>query len=143
MIDISKKIMEAMKNRDKVASETYKMLKARILEFKTAKNAKEYNDAEEINLIRKMIQERQDSACVYLENGRGELADNEYAEIKVLEELMPPIPSRKNVEEYLSEHYINGVEKKDMGNVIREIKNALVGVDGKTVSDCVKERLIL
>lgn len=142
MIDINKKIMEAMKNRDKVASETYKMLKSKILEFKTAKNAKEYNDAEEVNLIRKMIQERQDSACIYLENGRNELADNEYAEIKVLERLMPPLPSRKNVEEYLSEHYINGVERKHMGNVIREIKDALVGVDGKTVSDCVKERLI-
>ena len=67
MIDINKKIMEAMKARDKVASETYKLLKAKILEFKTAKNAKEYTDAEEIKLIQKMIQERQDSICIYLE----------------------------------------------------------------------------
>ena len=44
MIDITKKIMDAMKAHDKVASETYKLIKAKILEFKTQKNAPEYND---------------------------------------------------------------------------------------------------
>ena len=68
MIDVNKKIMEAMKAHDKVASETFKLVKAKILEFKTAKNAKEYDEAAEINLIRKMIQESQDSACIYLQN---------------------------------------------------------------------------
>ena len=58
MVDINKLIMESMKSGNKVASETYKLLKAKILEFKTAKNAKEYTDAEEINLIKKMIEER-------------------------------------------------------------------------------------
>ena len=43
MIDITKKIMDAMKVHDKVASETYKLIKAKILEFKTQKNAPEYN----------------------------------------------------------------------------------------------------
>ncbi len=42
MIDINAKIMGSMKAHDKVASETYKLIKAKILEFKTAKNAKEY-----------------------------------------------------------------------------------------------------
>ena len=65
MIDVNKLIMDAMKARDKVASETYKLLKAKILEFKTAKNAKEYNDAEEINLINKMISDRKNTAEIY------------------------------------------------------------------------------
>ena len=75
MIDINKKIMEAMKAHDKVASETYKLLKAKILEFKTAKNAREYNDAEEITLINKMISDRTNSAEIYLQNNRKDLAD--------------------------------------------------------------------
>ena len=142
MIDINKKIMEAMKAHDKVASETYKLLKAKILEFKTAKNAKEYTDAEEIKLIQKMIQERQDSVCLYLENNRQDLADDEYAQIKVLEDLLPALPTEDDVREYLNKHYLNGIEKKQMGIVIKEIKETFVGVDGKMVADCVKNILV-
>lgn len=139
MIDINAKIMEAMKAHDKVASETYKLLKAKIIEFKTAKNAKEYTDAEEIKLIQKMIQERQDSICIYLEANRGELADAELAQVHVLEELLPILPTEDDIREYLNEYYPNGVEKKSMGIVIKEIKEALIGVDGKLVADCVKK----
>ena len=138
MIDINKKIMEAMKAHDKVASETYKLLKAKILEYKTAKNAKPYDEAAEINLIRKMIQERQDSVCIYLENNRGDLADDEYAQIKVLDALLPPLPTENDVKEWLLKNYPIGISKKEMGKTIKEIKEALVGVDGKMVSDIVK-----
>ena len=138
MIDINKKIMEAMKAKDKVASETFKLLKAKILEFKTAKNAKPYDEAAEINLIRKMIQERQDSVCIYLENNRGDLVDDEYAQIKVLDALLPPLPTENDVKEWLLKNYPIGISKKEMGKVIKEIKEVLVGVDGKMVSDIVK-----
>ena len=142
MIDINKKIMEAMKAHDKVASETYKLLKAKILEFKTAKNAKEYDDAAEINLIRKMIQERQDSACIYLENKRQDLADDEYAQIKVLDALLPPLPTKNDIELFINKNYPDGIEKKQMGIAIKTIKENLIGVDGKLVADCVKSKLI-
>ena len=85
MIDINAKIMEAMKAHDKVASETYKLLKAKILEFKTAKNAREYNDSEEITLINKMISDRTNSVEIYLQNNRKDLADAEYAQMRVLQ----------------------------------------------------------
>jgi len=137
MIDVNKKIMESMKAHDKVASETFKLLKAKILEFKTAKNAREYNDAEEITLINKMISDRANSAEIYLVNDRKDLADAEYAQMKVLQDLLPGLPTKEDVEAYLSEHYPNGVEKKHMGVVIKEVKNALLGADGKLVSDCV------
>ena len=142
MIDINKKIMESMKAHDKVASETFKLLKAKILEFKTAKNAREYNDAEEIKLIQKMIQERTDAARIYLDNNRVDLADNEYAQAKVLDSLLPELPTKEDIEDYLKEYYPNGIEKKQMGMVIKEVKDALLGVDGKLVSECVKNILI-
>ena len=141
MIDINKKIMEAMKAHDKVASETYKLLKAKILEFKTAKNAKEYNDAEEINLIRKMIDDRNNSAEIYKNNNRQDLANDELAQVAVLKTLLPPLPTENDIKEYLHEHYPNGIEKKDMGNVIKEVKATLIGADGKLVSECVKNIL--
>ena len=141
MIDINKKIMEAMKAHDKVASETYKLLKAKILEFKTAKNAREYNDAEEITLINKMISDRTTSIELYLQNNRQDLADDEYAQIKVLQELLPTLPTQEDIVNYLNENYPDGVEKKMMGIVIKEVKEKLLGADGKTVADCVKNIL--
>ena len=138
MLDVNNLIMGAMKAHDKVASETYKLLKAKILEFKTAKNAEEYTQAEEIKLIQKMIQERQDSITIYLENGRNNLADDEYAQVKVLQDLLPKLPTEDDIKNYLNEYYPNGVEKKSMGIVIKEVKEALVGADGKLVSECVK-----
>lgn len=142
MIDVNKLIMGAMKAHDKVASETYKLLKARILEFKTAKNAREYNDGEEITLINKMISDRANSVEIYLENNRQDLADDEYAQIKVLQALLPGLPTEEDIEAYLSEHYPEGIEKKQMGLVIKEVKENLLGADGKLVSECVKKILI-
>ena len=142
MIDINAKIMEAMKAKNKVASETYKLLKAKILEFKTAKNAKEYTDAEEINLIKKMIEERKNTAQIYSDNNRPELAEAELAQANVLQDLMPALPTQEDIVNYLNEHYSNGIEKKQMGLVIKEIKEALVGADGKLISECVKNILV-
>lgn len=142
MIDVNKKIMEAMKAHDKVASETYKLLKAKILEFKTAKNAKEYNETEEINLIRKMIDDRMNSAEIYKNNNRQDLANDELAQADVLQALLPALPTEDDIREYLNEHYPNGIEKKQMGVVIKEIKNVLIGADGKLVSECVKNCLL-
>lgn len=142
MIDVNAKIMEAMKAKDKVASETYKLFKAKILEFKTAKNAKEYTDAEEINLIKKMIEERKNTAQIYSDNNRPELAEAELAQANVLEALMPALPTKEDVEKYLNEKYPAGIDKKMMGLVIKEIKEVLVGADGKMVSECVKSKLV-
>lgn len=142
MLDINNLIMSAMKARDKVASETYKMLKAEILKFKTEKNAREYNDSEEINLINKMIADRNNSADIYNQNGRKDLADMEYAQAKVLQALLPVLPTKEDIDMYLNEYYPSGIEKKSMGLVIKEVKNALLGADGKLVSECVKSRLV-
>ena len=142
MVDINRMIMESMKAHNKVASETFKLLKAKILEFKTAKNAREYNDSEEIALINKMISDRLNSAEIYLQNNRKDLADAEYAQVKVLQELLPTLPTKEDIDAYLDEHYPDGIDKKQMGAAIKEVKTELLGADGKTISDSVKERLV-
>lgn len=142
MIDVNKKIMESMKAHDKVASETFKLLKAKILEFKTAKNAREYNDSEEITLINKMISDRMNSATIYLENDRKDLADAEYAQAKVLQDLLPSLPTKEDIDMYLDSNYPNGIDKKQMGMVIKEVKANLLGADGKMVADSVRERIL-
>lgn len=131
MIEINKLIMDAMKSHDKVASETYKLIKAKILEFKTSKNAKEYDDQAEIQLLSKMIKERQDSAEVYSSNGRQDLADAELAQAKVIENLLPKEATEDDIKNWLVSHYPDGIDKKDRGTVMQSLKSDLKRIDGK------------
>ena len=112
MLDINAKIMEAMKSKNKIASETFKLIKAKILEFKTQKNAPEYTEEAEIKLLQKMVKEREESAKIYKDAGRNELADAELAQVAIINELLPKIASQEDVENYLNEKYPNGIEKK-------------------------------
>ena len=142
MLDINAKIMEAMKSKNKIASETFKLIKAKILEFKTQKNAPEYTEEAEIKLLQKMVKEREESAKIYKDAGRNELADAELAQVAIINELLPKIASQEDVENYLNEKYPNGIEKKSMGVVIREVKSEFDGVDGAMVANIVKSKLV-
>lgn len=142
MLDINGKIMEAMKSKNNVASETFKLIKAKIIEFKTQKNAPEYNEEAEIKLLQKMVKEREESAKIYKNAGRAELADAELAQVAVINELLPKVASQEDVENYLNKKYPNGIEKKSMGIVIKEVKTEFVGVDGGMVANLVKTKLV-
>lgn len=142
MIDINKLIMEAMKSHDKVASETYKLLKAKILEFKTQPKAPEYNDAAEISIIKKMIDERKNTIEIYNQNNRPDLADEESKQMNVLETLLPKLPTETDIKNYIKENYPSGIDKKSMALAIKDIKQNLIGADGKMVADIVKNNLI-
>ena len=142
MLDINAKIMEAMKSKNKIASETFKLIKAKIGEFKTQKNAPEYTEEAEIKLLQKRVKEREESAKIYKDAGRNELADAELAQVAIINELLPKIASQEDVENYLNNKYPNGIEKKSMGIVIREVKSEFVGVDGAMVANIVKSKLV-
>ena len=142
MLDINAKIMEAMKSRNNVASETFKLIKAKIIEFKTQKNAPEYNEEAEIKLLQKMVKEREESAKIYKNAGRAELADAELAQVAVINELLPKVASQEDVENFLNKKYPNGIEKKSMGIVIKEVKTEFIGVDGGMVANLVKTKLV-
>ena len=142
MLDINTKIMEAMKSKNHVASETFKLIKAKIIEFKTQKNAPEYNEEAEIKLLQKMVKEREESAKIYKNAGRAELADAELAQVAVINELLPKVASQEDVENYLNKKYSNGIEKKSMGIVIKEVKTEFVGVGGGMVANLVKTKLV-
>ena len=142
MLDINAKIMEAIKSKNHVASETFKLIKAKIIEFKTQKNAPEYNEEAEIKLLQKMVKEREESAKIYKNAGRAELADAELAQVAVINELLPKVASQEDVENYLNKKYPNGIEKKSMGIVIKEVKTEFIGVDGGMVANLVKTKLV-
>lgn len=140
--NIDRMIMEAMKAKEKGTAEVFKLIKAEFLNWKTAKNAKPLDDAAEITILQKMVKQRQDSASQYEAAGREDLVKQERMEIEVLQALLPKIPTKEDIEGYLNDYYLDGVPKAQMGQVIKNVKTALPGADGKMVADIVKAHLV-
>ena len=141
--NIDKLIAEAMKNHDNIRLSTLRLVKTKFLEYKTSKGAKPIDKSIEINLLRKMVSEREDSVQIYLSAGRNELADKEMKEINIIKEFLPAEVTEEQIAEAFKKSLADGVEpiKKNMGVFIRNIKTLLPTADGKTVSTYVSKNL--
>lgn len=148
LINVDELIFNATRERRLVDLKVYRSFKTEILNYRTAKNAGEYNESVEISIIKKMIKQRQDAVEQYLNANRLELADEELAEIMVLEKLLPEPVTRQDIINELGKFannngYVNGfneveIPKKEMGKVIKYLKDKLPMADGKDVSNIVK-----
>lgn len=154
MLNVDELIMQALKNDDEVALRSARNLKSKILRFKTAKNAKPYTESEEINLIKKMCSEIEDSIKQYSEAGRFDLLVDEENELRWLKKFLPEPIKESQIYEYLVEYCIHknwsvqnepivkiAIPKKSMGIVIKDLKSKFPTADGKVISDIVKENL--
>jgi uncharacterized protein YqeY len=134
--------MTAMKSGEKDKANVYRLIKNEFLKFSTAKNAGELNEGTEINILQKMVKQREESIANYKVGNRMDLVENEQKEIYIINELLPAVPTEDDINNYLTTNYPNGVEKKSMGLVIKEVKEKLIGVDGKMLADIVKSKLV-
>lgn len=89
MININECIAKAMKSKNQVELRAYKNLKAEIQILQTAKNAKPYDEAAEIQLISKMCKKLEDSISSFVEANREDLASEYREELEVLKKLLP------------------------------------------------------
>ena len=88
--DIMTALKTAMKEKDQVALEALRAVKSAILLAKTAKGGgEEMSEAEELKILQKLVKQRKDSAALYNEQGRLDLADPELAQAKVIEQFLP------------------------------------------------------
>lgn len=140
--NIDKMIMEAVKTKESVKASVYRLIKNEFLKYTTAKNAKPLDDATEITILQKMVKQREESIDAYKKGGREDLIVAELAEINIIKELLPEVPTKEDVVNYVNYWYKDGIEKKQMGIVIKELKEKFVGVDGKMLADIVKEKLV-
>ena len=139
-------IMEAMKNHDSVRTETLRAIKSAFLNWQTSKEnaGKELTEADEIQIFKKMVKQRQESVEQYIAAGRKELADAEQAQIDVLETFLPKAASEEDIVRAFDQaKQANGweAEKKNMGLFVKAIKAALPNADGKMVAQVVQSRL--
>lgn len=142
---VSADIQAAMKARDKVRLEALRGAKKEFLEAKTAPGANgELSDEQAIKILTKMVKQRKESARIYVENNRQELADGELAEAAVLEEYLPKQLSAEELEAELKTIIaeVGATSAKEMGKVMGVATKKLAGrADGKTIQTIVKSLL--
>lgn len=139
--NIDRLILESTKSRDKERTEVFKAIKNEFLIFKTAKDAKPLTEEAEINLLLKMVKQREDSAYQFEQGGRKELAEKERFEISVLKEFLPKEITREDIECKFQELFGDSIEQKQMGVAIKTLKSQLLGADGALIAMVVKEKI--
>lgn len=141
---IQKDIMEAMKTHDTVRLNAVRAIKSEILLAKTSSTEHELEDSGVMKLIQKLVKQRKESAEMYAQAGRQELADNELAEAKFMESYLPKALSEDEVRNMLKQIIaeVGASSPKDMGKVMGAATKRLAGqADGRTISTIVKELL--
>lgn len=139
--NINKMIMDAVKAKEPVKASVYRLIKNEFLKYTTAKNAKPLDEAAEISILQKMVKQREESIESYKKANRLDLIEDEVAEMDVLMELMPSVPTEEEIMSYVNYWYDDGIDKKEMGKVIKELKEKFVGADGKVLADIVKSKI--
>ena len=138
-------LKEAMKAKDTVALESLRAIKSAILLAKTeAGAAEELSEADELKLLQKLVKQRKDSAALYTQQGRNDLAEPELAQMAVIEKFLPAQLSEAEVETALRGivNQVGATTPKDMGKVMGVATKQLAGkADGKLISEIVKRLL--
>lgn len=142
---VSADIKAAMLARDKVRLETLRGIKKEFIEAKTAKGAEGVlSDDQAIKIMAKMVKQRRETAAIYSEQNRPELAENELAEANVIEEYLPKQLSDEELTAELKKiiEQTGATSMAQMGKVMGIASKNLAGrADGKAISAKVRELL--
>jgi len=142
---ISESIIHAMKSKNNDELESLRAIKSALLLAKTQKNSNgDINEAEEIKILQKLVKQRKESADIYANQERPELANIELSQAKIIEKFLPKQINAEELEKIIikiiNETSAEGM--KDMGKVMGIASNQLSGkADGKTISNIVRSKL--
>lgn len=158
-MEIDKLIKKAILDKNGAAKEAYRAIKAELSLNNSSETPK--SDGEELyviapfgdepfsisvselelSIIKKQIQIREKQVSMYEANSRKNLADMYREQMKYLKELLPPKISKDKIQEAVMTAYPNGYTQKEMGKVIKQIKDIYPTADGKLISEVVKEHI--
>jgi uncharacterized protein YqeY len=133
----------AMKAKDTVALESLRAIKSALLLAQTSGDGALSED-DEVKLVQKLVKQRRDSAAIFSEQGREDLAKPELAQIVVLEQFLPEQLTEAEIENVVIQTIAatGASGMKDMGKVMGMVSKELAGkADGKTISSIVKNKL--
>ncbi|MDY5075219.1 MAG: GatB/YqeY domain-containing protein [Paludibacteraceae bacterium] len=142
---ISEDIKKAMLAKDKVALDALRGIKKEFLEAKTAKGGDgELHDDKALQILQKMVKQRKESAQMFLDANRPELADDELAQCKVIERYLPAMMTEEELTASLKEiiAQVGATSLQDMGKVMGVATKQLAGrAEGKAINLKVRELL--
>lgn len=142
---VSKDIIAAMKAKDKMRLEALRNVKKFFIEAKTAPGANDtLDDATALKILSKLAKQGRDTAALYREQNRPDLAEEEEAQAAVIEEYLPKALSAEELEAEIKSIIAEtgAASMKDMGKVMGVASKKLAGrADGKAISTLVKQLL--
>lgn len=143
--EIDKQIALSMKNGEHVKLTVWRAIKNEFVKFQTSGAGVELTDEKELQIIKKMVQQRKDSIEIYVNAGRQNLAQAEEVEMKILQSLLPNEPDENDIENEIKDFLKTKQDKptmKDMRDVMTHIKSKYPTVDGGLVSKIFREKYI-
>ena len=136
----------AMKAKDQTALTALRAVKSAILLAKTESGAvEELTEEQELKILQKQVKQRKDSAAIFLEQGREDLAKPELEEAEVIGQFLPEAMSEEAIEAVVVKtiESVGASGMKDMGKVMGMVSKEIGGqADGKTISTIVKAKLL-
>lgn len=141
---VSADIKPAMIAKDKVALDALRGMKKEFLEAKTAKDGENFNDDAAIKIMQKMVKQRKDAAAIYIEQNRQDLADDELAQVAVIEKYLPVQMTDAELEAAVAAIIaeVGAAGPQDMGKVMGVASKQLAGkAEGRLISEKVKTLL--
>ena len=139
---ISEDIKKAMLAREKVALEALRGVKKEFLEAKTAKGGDgTLPDEVAVKILQKMVKQRKESAAIFTQQNRPDLAENELAEVAVIEKYLPAQMTDAELEKIVAEiiAQVGATGPQDMGKVMGVASKQLAGkAEGRLISEKVK-----
>ena len=142
--DIMTAMKAAMKEKNQVALAALRAVKSELLLAQTSGSGEDITEDEEIKILSKLVKQRKDSAAIFAEQNRNDLADPEIAQAAIISQFLPAQLSEAEIEKVVlaTIQQIGAEGMKDMGKVMGMVNKQLAGqADGKTISTIVKEKL--
>lgn len=144
--ELNSLIMQAMKEHNTTRTETLRAIKTAFMNWETSKEhaGQELTEADEIQIIKKLVKQREESVEQFMAAGRQELANEEHKQMVVLKEFLPKEATEEDILKCFYDVIgQDGVEpvKKNMGIIIKTIKASLPSADGKLVAQIVQKHL--
>ena len=143
---INESIKDSMKEKNRLRLDSLRAIKSAILIEKTKSGSKDQiEESVVLKILQKMVKQRNDSAKIYLEQNRKELADVETSQANIISEFLPTQLSESELSEIIDKviEEVGAESMKDMGNVISKVNERVSGqAEGRVIAEIVKKKLI-
>ena len=143
---INESIKDSMKEKNRLRLDSLRAIKSAILIEKTKSGSKDQiEESVVLKILQKMVKQRNDSAKIYLEQNRKELAEIEVSQANIISEFLPTQLSESELSEIIDKviEEVGAESMKDMGKVISSVNERVSGqAEGRVIAEIVKKKLM-